>query len=304
MQCVAQDGIGGLMSALSFCDIYAAWFPTDTIVLNCITSESSFKVINYFAPDFIKLKHHPDNCDDLILCDQLAQGPTFSGDRVFNLTPDRFGRAVGYETERCGISWQIIKENRVLLKKYQKPRGHNVFLALVTAQDGNSYPYSKELINGLCAAFPGYSFYFCNVKHWGGKKIDLGFNPEEIKHTNFICYTSDDIVGDFRFLAQDMAYFICVDSGVANFAYHLGRPRILLDSRFNNLAFKVRWRQNESDLIPINTLPAEVIKLFDLSINNSELDGILKRYIISYPEQSLHDALIYKQGQKFKHANT
>lgn len=296
MICISADGFGGLLSQLSFCDLYHDLYPHELIEAHFICSASVQKLISEFTPCYVDYYFHKDETSDIGLCKKLSK----SHGKVYCLTPDFIGTATPFGIEFSGIEWNDIKEHRFLKSKFLRPLNCNVFLALISAQDGNTYAYNQELIETLCFDHPNYTFYFSNIKHWSNKHTEIDCNLERLAATysNFIPYISDGIVNDFNYLAQNMRYFIGVDNGCMNFAHSLGRTRILLDSRYNSLAFKARWRQTEHDLIPFDTTPSEVSRLFGLVANNSELNGLSKRFLLGLSNEHIFNAMIYKGKDK------
>lgn len=300
MQIVVKDGMGGILNALSFVDLYNKKFRVDLenwpIRLHFICSAPVLDAITPLIPLY-SFTDYRDSTSDLDLAAKLRS--EYPDDKVYILTPDFFGTVAGYSIDSTGITWRDVLENRFLKNNFRlHPDNKNVFLALLSAQNNNTYPWAFVLIAKLCESMPDYKFYYADVHHWNGANIELDLNLNDLgaKYSNFLPYRPESLRDDILWLAGNVKFFLGTDNGVMNFAYCLGRERILLDSRYGNKAFEMRWRHNGfRDSIPITTSPADIALKFKLLAKNPELSNISKVDINS----ELFDLIGYKTKQCF-----
>lgn len=305
MRAILKDGFGAQLGLISFSQLYDQKSQGEEQRLYFICSDMVWEglekfLVNYwgkYAYSHITNHHYPDSTNDLELARKLQK--EFPDEDIYLLTPDLIGLEE-FSIKKSNITWREIQANQCL-RDWEKPNNNNVFLNLITAQPNNSYSFNEQLIKKLCSENLDYKFYYSDIKMWSNVDVRLDINLKELaaNYPNFIVRHPVSFGADLMWIAHNINSFITLDSGIGNLAYRLGRDRILLDSRFNNLAFQIRWRGTTSDSIPINTSPAEISRLFKLFAKNPELTILNKRDLINIPEQQLFDRIGYKTKTKF-----
>ncbi len=304
MNVIAADGAGGSLFAYSFADLYTRYVRSDeAIICHFICSKEVFELLELFKPgNVLRICHYSESTNQIELCEMLKNtSDVFT--KTYCLTPDLFNASpFSFKYEETGITWRMVKQNRFLSNRYPSPRNKNVYLAFQTSQEGNFYPELQQFIEQACVALPDFRFFFADVRSWADlKDINYNLNYEKLKTIpNLSVYQPDNRVADFDYIASRMSYFIGVDGGIMNLAYFLNRERFLVDSRFNQNAFKIRWRQDESDIIPFFYTADQLVDILSLVLKNPELTGFPKSRLLAHSKDTLYRSLIYKHKDKFE----
>lgn len=207
-------------------------------------------------------------------------------ENTFNLTPDLYDKDKRF-FDKFNISWRQLKQRRSLDSLMSDPK--DVCIAFATSQPNNTYPFLNDLVHFICQGLPDKKVYFPLVTNWAEKtNIDYNINIPFLtsKNLNLTIKTPEDIVEDYRYMATNCRWFIGVDNGIMNFAYHINAERMLLDFR-NNPQFSIRWRQNSDDSINPHHPPKVIADAFISMVRNPELSGIPRNYLTNIPQLSI-----------------
>lgn len=267
------DGFGGCLTAYSAAILVLLYKGYD---VNCYfsCSEKVYDLIAAFFnrfPSAIKVSRVNDNWIN----------DNSSNSDVFDLTPDRFDSTDKFFNE-FGITWRQVKQTKALDGQFSLiPPNKGVCLAFATSQPNNTYVHLNNLIDLICSGLPDHQIYFPYVREWAEKSnIDYGIDIQylSLKYKNLTIKTPTDIVSDYRYMAENFRWFIGVDNGIMNFAYHIDAERMLLDFR-DNPQFNIRWRQNSDDSILPFYPPKIIADAFVTMVKNPHLTGLNKKYL-------------------------
>jgi hypothetical protein len=265
-----SDGFGGCLTTFGAAKaISKAIFPFSvTCYFSC--SDPVFSLLSSFKPKWVNEIHKVEE----------SWYQENSGDfYTFNTTPDLFDQD-NKLFDRFGLTWRQIKQKKGLQEKTIARR--NVCLAFSTSQHNNHYPYTQELIAYLAKNLQDHYLYFPLVKSWGGKTdLDYQLDFNELSgFKNLIIKEPAEIVSDFHYISDNFKWFIGVDNGIMNFAWHLNAERFLIDLRANP-AFNVRWRQNMDDSVNPQYHFESIGRAFVNMIRKPHLSGIKKEFLVA-----------------------
>ena len=276
-----NDGLGGCLTTYGAAKLISKAIGEIKVQCYFCCSDIVFKTLEYFEPEFVdQIFHVSENW--------YSENHKLNiRDSVYNLTPNLFDGDGLFFTD-TGLNWRQLKQERSLDTVSWEKCNKSVCLAFSTAQENNNYPFLNQLIKNLCQKLPNIQFYYPYIKNWSGKNLEHGFNLNDfVDYNNLNIYEPKNMAEDLDMLRRECQHFIGVDNGVMNFAYHCNKERWLIDSRFNNPEFYIRWRQNGDESIPINISPTKFCNAFYLAYKNPHLNGLSKSILLDLAENNI-----------------
>lgn len=266
-----NDGFGGCLSTYGAAKLLrkrSVFSPSEEIKCFFSCSDPVYELLKFFSPHFIrKIEKVEETWYD-----------TNGADKdTFNLTPNLFDKDKKFYSA-TGINWRQIKCEKGI-ERFAS--GNKICLAFATSQPNNSYPFINDLILYLLRHLPDHQFYFPLVKNWGGKE-GLVYNIDVDKLAGFKNLTIQeptDIVSDYLKIATECKYFIGVDNGMMNFAWHIDAERMLIDCRANP-TFNIRWRQTMDDSVSSTHHFLSIGKAFVNMVQNPFLCAVKKEWLV------------------------
>jgi len=137
--------------------------------------------------------------------------------------------------------------------------GRAVFIHANSVTPQKNWPLSE--LNKLIGMFNGTNFHpvVARLSRWKGEPIPFYCAG------NFTDLCDKPIVNVLAHLLF-AKHAICIDSGLAHCAYHLGVPRTVLQQHFQQPFHMVRWQEDTSDMIPLGATAEQIFNRVMLTI--------------------------------------
>lgn len=190
-----------------------------------------------------------------------------SNNITYNVPDLLFNNRLSFNFKKYQISPQILKKNRLLTNNYLNKK-NIIYCGFSTTTPGYLYSNISNLLEELSKKFPEYIIYFPYVKLWD-KEIKYDFDFSKKFSNNVIIDYNPKFEDSINILCES-SYFIGTDNGPSHIAYHLGIPRLILDPQYNRLPWIVRWKEDYSESIPINTQFSDIVDIVYTNIYNIE----------------------------------
>lgn len=269
---ISNDGIGGSLltaSAASFVSA-AGNYP----VIYMPSRDEIFRPYKYLLQDKFEVKQAPEGYASLIHKPEDVELYVVYPDGVYN---NRFS----FDYKKYNTNPQLLRSNRILTHKYF-PVPKNIYLGLTSSTAGYSYEDVPSLLKELYKVLPDYTFHLPIISKWAGQNIS-SYNLDNLPE-NVRIYKDDDFCNQINIL-KSCEYCICLDNGISHIAYHLGMPRLVLDSRYglgrHSLPWIVRWFEDINEHIRIQSFPQDIAQLVNTNIKIPQTTLLPRQFVLN-----------------------
>lgn len=279
---VTAGGVGDCLQALQVADII--YKNNKAPQIHCAVRDEVFQPLQFLAKDLHVLRQIPE---DTSYDDDVSE--------KYHVWPDKlFMGQFGFNYQKYNTTPELIKQNRVLLKKWKPEKIISLFLLSNTI--GYSYYYIGELGKELAQALPDYQIYLPILTTWAGKKIPTIRIPPNAPQ-NLLVDTNPEFIENIK-MAYRSHYCITADNAFSHICYNLGCRRLVLDSRFplykQSAPFFARWSENISDHISIENFPTDIAKLVSTNIKIEQTNLLPKAFTLKHIDTIWERDLLFK----------
>jgi hypothetical protein len=223
-------------------------YPNLNVLHKCCCRDETWEMINIVYGqrfNLLKLKEHSHN--NIIF-----------KSNEFLVYPDKLFRGNGAPLlNEWKISNFVVKQTRVLLDRFDPQNRITINLNSIT--NGYTYHSIPELVRAVADSFKDTEIYVPLISNWNGISLDTRGFGKMPKNVNLV---TDPLFRDSYDLLCKSKYLIVTDSGIMHLGYDIGIPMLVLDPRYNQPMFEVRWRPfGYYNSVPISTMPNEILKI-------------------------------------------
>ncbi len=259
---VTAHGLGDAILGLSAAKCVSKVNPDVRVLVS--TRKEVFDPLFYAFRPFLKfpIEHIPEELmsDCQLIKDINLLAPYASlKDEIAIVWPDAlFRNPYALDWQKYHIHPQVIKTMRLLKRKWHPQK--RIYAGLVSSTDGYVYKDIPKLLNAIAEVLPEYEVHFPFLETWASKKLSLGDFSQPFRN-NVIIHHNPEFKEQIDLLST-CCYSVVADNGISHIAYHLGQPRLLLDSRLDQhgLPWTARWKEDISESISIQT-PATLVAM-------------------------------------------
>jgi hypothetical protein len=273
-------------------------------VVVCSRKEVFIPLEYLFWQDF-NVKHHPEHSkwgdDNWILknqkeiCAYEDEHPEY--DEIYYVVPDLLYRNEGaFNFKKYNTHPQIIKSTRLLTNRRSLSKDNQyIYCALTSSTPGYSYHDTPKLLSELGERLTSKTIYFPKVNSWAGTNITYG-NLDKLP-SNVHIDNDPDIIDSIQIMQQS-EYVICLDNGLSHIAWHLGIPRLLLDSRYgftrNCNPWTVRWKEDLLESIVLQCPPEQIADLVELNLRIPQTTLLPRQFVLNNLKMDWKSELLLK----------
>lgn len=201
-------------------------------------------------------------------------------DEIYYVVPDLlFNNKFAFNYKLYNTTPAAIKSTRVLERVNYggRPRVH---ISFATSTEGYLYKNIRSFLVFLSDKLPDYDIDVFTMTEWNGKSIE---NEDLTGLPNNVNVNEDLHLGDVFESLQSADYFVGTCNGPSHFSYQFGIDRCIVDPQYKKIPWVARWKEDESECVPIDTGAATLASLVELNIRHPQTCMISKEYFINDP---------------------
>lgn len=208
----------------------------------------------------------------------------------FNNPDSLFSNSNSFDFKKYSTNPSVIKSLRLLLNETKNEKV--IYVGLNSVIENYLYREVNELLFLLANTLKDYTIYYPNLTKWNNIKINKPILQLSIP-SNLIIKEDPQIEEEIEVLRKS-SYFIGTDNGFSHLAYHMGKPRLLLDPQYNKMPWVARWREDVSESIPISCGFPDVVSVVKTNIEKPYTLLIPRSTILSNPNNNWKTFLLNK----------
>lgn len=284
---IGGDGFGGFMQSAN-CAHFARQNSKDEVHLFYAANEDKAIGIRYLYPD-VKIipEEYQQNYQFLRdpSCIERFKLKFGTYDKYYFHAPDLLWQnEYAFEYKRFKTTPLAIKTYRGLTHLYNPSK--KIYIAHISTTENYSYPKIIELIDEIAARLPNHEIIVPILESWAANKLDysnivnhqfsdnvkIKINPSFIESIKDVC-TSE--------------YTVCCDNGMSHLSHNLGQPNLLLDGRYMQLPWMVRWKESFENCVPMETPPDVLGRIVEINVKQPISTLIDRKFLFNI--QSVED---------------